>query len=78
MAMRESQQKMGIEKNGNLDIAGNEKKNSEEVSSMFIVDASSHFVTAIGDLRTALLQLSHNLDVHTKSGLAYDADPAFL
>ena len=53
--------KLGIGKNGNLDIAGNEKKvNSEAVSSLFTVDAFSHFVTAIGDLRTALLQLSHS------------------
>ena len=59
---RESQQKWVLGKTGNLDIAGKKigEQNSEVVSSLFTVDASSHFVTAIGDLRTALLQLWHS------------------
>ena len=65
MAVRESQTKLGIgKKGGNLDSRKRKKKKGEEnsgvFSSLFTVDASSHFVTAIGDLRTALHQLSHN------------------
>ena len=53
--------KMGIGKNGNLNIAENKKKVKRGViSSLFTVDASLHFVTAIGDLRIALLQLWHS------------------
>jgi len=53
---------MGIGKKWECRLAEKEKgeHNSEVVSNLFTVDASSHFVTAIGDLRTSPLQLLHS------------------